>query len=81
MWMDGRGGVLLGSALVAAGFVWFFVADEEIFIPGLAGGEFFALFVAAFLVAVPVTRLVAVLIARVRSLSIPSTEREEEPLV
>ncbi len=83
VWLDGRPGLLLGGVIVAASFIWFFVTDEEIFIPGLAGGELFAVFIAAFFVAVPITRLISALILRTRSLAIPSARdgREEEPLV
>ncbi len=82
-WFDGRTGLLVSGGIVATSFVWFFVTDEEIFIPGLAGGELFAVFIAAFMIAVPVTRLIAALMLRTRTLAIPSAsnEREKEPLL
>jgi hypothetical protein len=57
VWVRGRSGVFLGLFLVLAAFLWFFWVDEEIFLPGLAGGELFALFIAAFVLALPVVRL------------------------
>jgi hypothetical protein len=83
LWLDGRGGYLFSALTVAGSFVWFFLTDQEIFIPGLAGGELFTLFVVAFVVAVPVTRMVAFFAARVRALAAaPKTApREKEPLV
>jgi len=80
-WIEGQVGYGLCALLVAGSFVWFFVTDEEIFIPGLAGGELFTIFVAAFVLAVPVTRIVAFALARVRVLAhVQPTAREKEPL-
>jgi hypothetical protein len=83
LWLDGRGGYLLGALTVAGGFVWFFVTDQEIFIPGLAGGELFTLFVAAFVVSIPVTRIIAFVATRMRALAtVPErAPREKEPLI
>lgn len=82
LWFQGRLGYVFSLLTVMSSFVWFFLTDQEIFIPGLAGGELFTLFVAAFVVAVPVTRVVAFFTARVRALTVapkPSAS-EEEPL-
>lgn len=80
-WLDGQVGLALGALLVAGSFVWFFVTDEEIFIPGLAGGELFTIFVAAFIVAVPVTRVIALALSRVRvAVPVRTNSREKEPL-
>ncbi len=82
-WFEGRAGLLLSGVIIAASFVWFFLTDEDIFIPGLAGGELFTVFIAAVVIAVPVTRLIAAIILRTRTLAIPSgsDEREKEPLL
>ncbi len=82
LWLDHRKGYALSALMVAGSFVWFFLVDHDIFIPGLAGGELFTLFAAAFVVAVPVTRVVAFLAASVRASSAPErTAREKEPLL
>lgn len=81
VWLKGQRGYALSALLVAGGFIWFFAADQEIFIPGLAGGELFTLFVAAFSVAIPSTRIGAFGLARVRAgASIRARSREKEPL-
>lgn len=59
MWLDGHIGIALSILLILASFVWFFITDQEIFIPGLAGGELFTLFMLAFLLVVPITRMLA----------------------
>lgn len=59
MWLDGRIGIALSISLILASFIWFFITDQEIFIPGLAGGELFTIFFLAFLLAVPITRALA----------------------
>ena len=80
LWIEAKVGYGLCALLVAGSFVWFFVTDEEIFIPGLAGGELFTIFVAAFIAAVPVTRIVAFALARVRLLAlVQPTARGKEP--
>ncbi len=38
----------LGAILVVGAFAWFFMVQPDLFIPGLAGGEFFTLFVVGF---------------------------------
>jgi hypothetical protein len=81
-WFEGRFGYTLSAAAIIGSFIWFFATDKEIFIPGLAGGEFFTLFVSAFAVAVPITRVVAWIAARVRAMSLaPKPTREKEPLL
>ncbi len=52
-----------------------------IFIPGLAGGELFVVFFAALLIAVPITRVVNLVLVRLRLVSVvPERKREKEPL-
>lgn len=81
LWTEGQVGYGLCALLIAGSFVWFFVTDEEIFIPGLAGGELFTIFVAAFIVAIPVTRVVSFALARIRAFAaVQATTREKEPL-
>jgi len=81
LWFDGPIGYALGGVMIIGGFVWFFMTDQEIFIPGLAGGELFTIFVAAFIIAVPITRLIAFAFAfaRLRALAPAKTAREKEP--
>lgn len=85
IWIYGTGGYVLAVLLFVSSFVWFFLTDEEIFIPGLAGGEFFVIFVAAFFAAVPVVRLVSLLLVRARVVAtVPERtprKREKEPLL
>ena len=54
----------LGVALVALAFVWFFSARADLFIPGLAGGEFVVYAVAAFVAAFGCTRALVWIAAR-----------------
>ena len=83
VWLEERAGYTFSAVMVAGSFVWFFLTDREIFIPGLAGGELSTLFVAALVVAIPLTRIVAFCAARVRVLAAAPgrTTREKEPLV
>jgi len=83
LWFEGRLGYAFGALTVVSSFVWFFLTDQEIFIPGLAGGELFTLFVSAFIVAIPTTRVVTFAAARVRAFAVaPKTPaREKEPLI
>ncbi len=41
----------LGAVVVVSAYVWFFSVQPDLFIPGLAGGEFFTLFAIGFLLA------------------------------
>lgn len=63
-WLDGQAGSVTSILLIAGSFVWFFVTDKEIFIPGLAGGELFTIFMIAFITAVPLTRLLVLVVAQ-----------------
>ena len=82
-WFGERVGYTFSALAIIGSFVWFFLTAPDIFIPGLAGGELFTLFVAAFVVAVPITRLVAFFAARVRAAALEpkETAREKEPLL
>jgi hypothetical protein len=80
VWIEGQGGYFLSALMIVGSFIWFFVTDKEIFIPGLAGGELFTIFVAAFIVAVPLTRLTAFAFARIRAVTPARTSpSEKEP--
>jgi hypothetical protein len=80
LWLEGNPGYALSAVMVAGSFVWFFLTDTEAFIPGLAGGEFFTLFVSALVLAVPTTRVIAFAFMRVRSFTLtPKAAREKEP--
>ena len=82
VWFEGQGGYGLSALMIVGSFIWFFVTDKEIFIPGLAGGELFTIFVVAFIVAVPITRLVAFAFARIRALTLARTNpSEKEPSI
>lgn len=76
VWLEGRNGYVLSATLVIGSFFYFFIVDQEIFIPGLAGGEFFTIFALALVGAVPVTRIIAFVLARMRA---PVVSREKEP--
>jgi hypothetical protein len=78
LWVTGRGGYALSVTLLVGSFIWFFVTDQEIFIPGLAGGEFFTIFALALFCAVPLTRIAAVVLARMRA-PVVARSREKEP--
>ena len=82
IWLEDRAGYAMSALTVIGSFVWFFMTDREIFIPGLAGGELFTLFVAAVLVAIPLTRIVAFFAARIRLLTAAPARspREKEPM-
>ena len=80
VWLEGRNGYVLSATFLVGGFFWFFVTDQEIFIPGLAGGEFFTIFALALGGAVPVARIVAFVMARMRA-PVVKRAREKEPLV
>lgn len=58
-WFEKRAAYAFGGLAIASSFAWFFLTDEELFIPGLAGGELSSIFFAAFVVAVPATRIIA----------------------
>lgn len=80
LWLDARASIIFGTLAIAASFVWFFLTDEEIFVPGLAGGEFIAIFVAAVITAVPISRAISFLLARVRVIAAsPRSVRVKEP--
>lgn len=82
LWVEGRAGYLLGTICIAGSFVWFFLTDDEIFTPGLAGSELFVIFAVALLVAVFTTRTLASASSRIRSLApVSPTNREKEPFI
>ena len=68
----------IGVGLVGSAFVWFFNARADLYIPGLAGGEFvtyaFAAFVAAFLL----TRVVVWTRTRAAQIVVTLKPRETE---
>ena len=83
IWLDGQVGYAVSAAFIAGSFVWFFITDQEIFIPGLAGGELFTVFIVAFILAIPVTRTGAFAFERARGLASAQTRpaREKEPTI
>lgn len=79
-WFEGRTGYFFSAIVVAASFIWFFAVDEEAFIPGLAGGELFTLFIVALVAAVPLTRVIAGVVKQTRALVAElQAAQEEEP--
>jgi len=79
-WFEHHTGYAMSATLVGGSFAWFFTTDQEIFIPALAGGEFFALFIGAFIIATPLTRAVAFALARLRAfVPVAKPAREKEP--
>lgn len=76
LWFEPRIAYLVGGIAIVGSFIWFLITDQEIFIPGLAGGELFTIFAAAFVIAVPITRAVAWISVRLR---VPVLAREKEP--
>jgi len=71
MLLPPRAAQVVGVGLVVGAFVWFFLAEPGIFIPGLAGGELLTFSLASFLAALLITRLVAAMMVR---LAAPSPE-------
>jgi hypothetical protein len=69
---------IIGAGLVVFAFVWFFSARADLFIPGLAGGDFVAYAFLAFGAAYLVTRALVWIAARVRQVSFPTGARETE---
>lgn len=68
----------IGAILVVGAFVWFFTIQPDLFIPGLAGGEFFALFFGGFLVALFASILFGIVANQViRRLLLHSPPRRE----
>ncbi len=72
LWFDERTSLLIGVLSIPSAFIWFFLVDDELFIPGLAGGEMIAIFSVAFVTAIPISRMVA-LLARARTA--PASQR------
>lgn len=68
-WFSGCSGYVFGAVAVLGSYVWFLLTDEELFIPGLAGGELMVIFVGAGASAVLVTRAVSFLLARLQPVS------------
>lgn len=68
----------IGAALVVLAFVWFFRVRADLFIPGLAGGEFVAYAFIAFAAAYLTTRALVWIVARVTQISFSTGARETE---
>lgn len=73
-----RAAQIAGAALVIFAFLWFFSVRADLFIPGLAGGEFVAYALAGFVCAYLVTRAVVWAAARGTQLRFPAGERERQ---
>src|SRR5690348_10577234 len=69
MLLPPRAAQVVGVILVVGAFVWFFLAEPGIFIPGLAGGELLTFSLASFLAALLITRLVAAVMVRLAVVS------------
>lgn len=68
----------IGVGLVVFAFVWFFNARADLFIPGLAGGEFVVYAFVGFLAAFGVTRALVWFLARVMQTAFIARARETE---
>lgn len=64
LWFSPTYSFVLGGLATLGAFVWFFSFKEDIFIPGLAGGELAIEFGGAFLLAVLATRVISAVRAR-----------------
>ena len=60
-----RAAQIFGVALTAFAFVWFFTIQPDLFIPGLAGGEFIAYALLGFIAAYITARITAALGGRI----------------
>ncbi len=60
LWFTRNLSSVVGSLTLVGAFMWFFAVQDDLFIPGLAGGELFIEFGGAFAGAVLVTRLIAI---------------------
>lgn len=69
---------IVGVVLVVLAFVWFFNARADLFIPGLAGGEFVVYAFSGFLGAFVVARACVWLAARVMPSAFVAAHRETE---
>lgn len=69
---------IIGATLVVFAFVWFFSVRADLFIPGLAGGEFVAYAFLAFAAAYFMTRALVWIVVRVMQFSFPTGARETE---
>lgn len=76
--LPARAAQFAGVTLVLFSFVWFFSARADLFIPGLAGGEFVACALAGFVGAYLVTRAIVWAAERLMQLRFASAERESE---
>lgn len=69
---------IIGVGLVVFAFVWFFNTRADLFIPGLAGGEFVVYALGGFLAAFVVARALVWFAARVKQISFSTGARETE---
>lgn len=92
IWLGGQAGIALSMVLIAGSFIWFFATDKEIYIPGLAGGELFTIFVFAIALTVPTTRALAFVFASLQTklgnlpvswglLRRPASHNDREPMI
>lgn len=75
-------GQWVGIAFLVFAFVWFFTIQPDLFIPGLAGGEFVVYSLAGFSIAYVISRFSAWLAMRVaagRARALAARERETQP--
>lgn len=62
--LPSRAAQIFGALLVVFSFVWFFTVREDLFIPGLAGGEFLIYALVAFLGSYILARLLGIVSLR-----------------
>lgn len=79
--LPGKVASRLGLFLVAVAYVWFFAVQPDLFIPGLAGGEFFTLFAVGFALAVLISLMLGIIHNRVAALvASPRLSWSQEPV-
>ncbi len=80
-WFKGSAGFWLGPLAIAASLGWFLIADDQVFVPGLAGGELFLVFMVALWTAISCARLINWSLGHFpRTVLVPKpVAREKEP--
>jgi hypothetical protein len=64
MLVPSEAGKWLGAAVTAGAYAWFFTIQPDLFIPGLAGGEFFVLFFLGFGIALAIALASGIFVSR-----------------
>lgn len=70
----------VGLLLLTGSYAWFFAVQPDLFIPGLAGGEFFTLFLLGFLLASTISAALGIIATRLSGLPVTRARRIREPV-